>query len=306
MEELLKSTTAYRVFSRDVLSNSVSHAYMLYFNDSFNLRSALKFFALRLFGTDRGERDGDLILSEGFSDCKIYPARDKKLSVSDAADVVDDCALQPVERDKKLYIICGFEDASALIQNKLLKVLEEPPRGVYFLLGATSLSPVLSTVKSRVKLLEIPPFSEGEILSALNRAGQNPLNASAAASCGGVLGQAQNMLSGGWFKQVTDAAKRIVNADTPEKAGIVALEYGDTKYKNELLAEMQRQYFEELKKVVSSGDSTGSTFTKGAYIYALEHVSAAFADVKFNANFSNLLYDFALRVIEENDKWKKL
>ncbi|MGN0817555.1 MAG: hypothetical protein ACI4L9_01180 [Candidatus Coproplasma sp.] len=306
MEELLRGTTAYRVFSRDAATGRASHAYMLYFNDANNLRSALKLFALELFGAKRGERDGDLILEENFSDCKIYPVQGKKLSASDAGEIVDDCALKPVERDKKLYIISGFEEASAIIQNKLLKVLEEPPEGVYFLLGATSLSPVLSTVKSRVKLLEIPPFTEGEILSALNRASDNPLNAQAAASCAGNLGEAQNMLSGGWYNQVSAAAREIVCADTVEKAGIVALKYGDTKYKNQLLAEMQRQYFEELKKCASSTDSSISTLNKAAYVYALEKISAAIADVKFNANFSNLLYDFALRVIEENDKWKRL
>ena len=306
MEELLKGTTAYRVFSRDVSANRASHAYMLYFNDGVNLRQALKLFALEFFCTRRGERDGDLILEENFSDCKVYPSQGKKLTAADATEIVDDSALRPVERDKKLYVISGFEEASAIIQNKLLKVLEEPPQGVYFLLGATSLAPVLSTVKSRVKTLEIPPFSEGEVLSALNRMGQNPLNAQAAACCAGVLGEAQNIVSGEWFKEVSQAASEIVRADTVEKAGAVALKYGDTKYKNQLLAEMQRQYFSELKNCVCSGDSRGSTLTKGAYLYALEHISAAIADVKFNANFSNLLYDFALRVIEENDKWKRL
>lgn len=306
MEELLRGTTAYRVFSRDVSENRASHAYMLYFTDAYNMRSALKLFALQLFATHKGERDGNLILEENFSDCKVYPALGKKLAASDATEIVEDCALKPVERDRKLYIICGFEDASAIIQNKLLKVLEEPPQGVYFLLGATSLAPVLSTVKSRVKLLEIPPFTEGEILSALNRMQPNPLNSSAAASCAGNLGEAQNMLSGEWFKEVNAAASEIVHANTLEKAGEVALKYGDTKYKNQLIAEMQRQYFEELKKCVSSGDSTGANLCKAAYLFALESISAAFADVKFNANFANLLYDFTLRVIEENEKWKKL
>lgn len=306
MEELLKSTTAYRVFSRDVSRNTASHAYMLYFTDGYNMRAALKLFALELFGTRAGERDGDLILSENFSDCRFYPAEGKKLTAADAAEIADDCALRPVERDKKLYVLCGFEDASAIIQNKLLKVLEEPPQGVYFLLGATSLSPVLSTVKSRVKLLEIPPFTVGQILSALDRAQKNPLNAEAAASCGGNLGAAQNMLSGGWFKEVNAAAKEIIRADTLEKAGEVAIKYGDTKYKTELLSEMQRLYFEELKKTLSSGDTAGAILNRGAYLYALENISAAIADVKFNANFSNLLYDFTVRVIRENDKWKRL
>lgn len=305
MEKLLTSTTAYRIFAGDVEKNQLSHAYMLYFNDARNLRAALKLFALRLFECTAAERDGASICNEDFSDCKIYPSADKKLSVADASDIVDDSALRPVERDKKLYIVCGFDRADARFQNKLLKILEEPPAGVYFLLGVTSLAPVLDTVKSRVKLLEIPPFSAQEILSALNRAGYDPQNGQAAESCGGVLGVAQDMLGGDWFRTVYDAAAEITCADTLEKAGTIALKYGDCKYKNELLAEMQRQYFEQLKCCLN-GQYGGGKLQKQAILFALENVPDAVQDVKFNANFSALLYDFTVRVVRENDKWKRL
>ena len=171
MRQLLESTTAYAIFKRDVAAGRASHAYMLYFQDEANLRFALKYFAMALFETDESRREGSLIMGESFSDVKIYPAAGKKPSVADADEISADSALQPIESDKKLYIFTCFDEASALVQNKLLKLLEEPPRGVYFLLGTTSLAPILQTVRSRVKLLEIEPFSEGAILSALNRAG---------------------------------------------------------------------------------------------------------------------------------------
>lgn len=305
MEKLIASTTAYKIFAGDVSAARLSHAYMLYFPDRRNLRAALKLFALTFFGSSASERDGARILNEDFPDCKVFPAGDKKINVADASEIVEDGALKPVERDKKLYIISGFDAADARVQNKLLKILEEPPSGVHFLLGVTSLSPVLDTVRSRVKLLEIPPFSEAQILSALGRIGANPLNAEAAKSCAGVLGEAQNMLSGDWFAEVHAAAKRIAAADTLEKAGRVALAYGETKYKNELLAEMQRLYFEQLKGYCP-GDNTGAILTKQALAYALESIVGAVADVRFNANFPALLYDFTVRVVMENDKWKKL
>lgn len=305
MEKLIQCTTAYKIFSGDVQDKKLSHAYMLYFSDTQNLRSALKLFALNFFSVQDTGRDGARILHEDFPDCKIYPASDKKLTVNDASEIVDDCALKPVERDKKLYIISNFESADARVQNKLLKILEEPPAGVHFLLGATTLAPVLDTVKSRVKTLEIPPFTEREILAALNRKGENPLNAQAAKSCAGVLGEAQNMLYGGWFAEVHAAAEKIVCADTLEKAGQIALSFGEIKYKNELLAEMQRLYFEQLK-MCCSGNSSGAILTKQAIMYALENIPRAAMDVKFNANFSALLYDFTVRVVTENNKWKKL
>ena len=299
MGQLICASAAYKIFCGDRRADKLSHAYMLYFADGRNLRAALKLFALHFFGADKGDRNGRLILSEGLSDLKIYPRPEAKLTADAAAEIVGDAALKPLEYDRKLYVISDFQTASPIFQNKLLKVLEEPPAGVYFLLGTTSLAPVLDTVKSRVKLLEVPLFTSAQILGALERDVKNELNAQAALSCGGVLGVAQDMLGGGWYKEVAGAAREICAADSVAKATAAALKYGDCKHKAELLAEMQRIYFGEVKKYAESADYAGK-ITKGAAIYAVESINGAFADLKFNANFSSLLYDFLLRVVARN------
>ncbi len=307
MRQLLQSTAAYRIFSCDAGSGRASHAYMLYFQDSANLRFALKYFALSLFGTDEARREGSLIMSENFSDVKVFPADGKRPSVADADEIVADSALRPLEGEKKLYIFTDFEQASPLVQNKLLKVLEEPPAGVYFLLGATSLSPVLPTIMSRVKLLEIGPFPQSAILSALNRrGGDGAVNAQAAAACAGIFGQAVAMTSGGWFGEVLAAARDFCSADTLGKAGDVSLKYADIKQKGELLRQIQCIYYSALTQCLSPGDICRSDMTRPALLYAVQAVNRALEDNKFNANFSALLFDLAAGIITENDKWKKL
>ncbi len=295
MEELIRGTAAYKIFCGDKLSDRLSHAYMLYFADERNLRAALLMFALKFFGAEKNSRDGRLILSEGLPDLKVYPQPDKKLTADVAAAIVDDAALKPLEYDKKLYIISDFNSASPIFQNKLLKVLEEPPAGVHFILGTTSLAPVLDTVKSRVKTLEIPLFSAREIYNALERGGKNQINYEAAEACGGVLGVAQDMLKGGWYAEVVTAAKEICAANSVEKATAAAFKYGDFKYKKELLTRMQRNYLSEVKNYALNAEYSGK-ISKGAAVYAAESVNGALADLKFNANFSSLLYDFLLRV----------
>ncbi len=304
MEQLISRTAAYRIFAGDKAADRLSHAYMLYFNDAANLRNALKQFALVFFGCGKDERDGRLIMSEGLADLKIYPKPDKKLTVEAAGEIVEDAYLQPVEGDKKLYIISGLEEASALFQNKLLKILEEPPKNVYFLIGTLSLAPVLDTVKSRVKTLEIAPFSPSEILEALDKMGHNPENERVARACGGVLGAAVNMLGNERYFEIRQAAEEICSASTVAKAVEAALKHGDCKYKTELLNEMQRTYFGELERYAKDGDYCGA-LSKGAVIYAVESVNKAFTDLKFNANFPSLLYDLTLKIALENDKWLK-
>lgn len=304
MEKLIGSTAAYAVFTGDKAAGRLSHAYLLYYADGARLRDALRMFALVFFGCARGSREERLVLSEGLADMKIYPKPDKKLTVDAAAEIISDAYLQPVEGDKKLYVICGIEEASALFQNKLLKILEEPPRGVYFLLGATSLAPVLSTVLSRVKKLEIPPFTAEEIFAALERKEKNPLNYGVAQACGGVLGVAEEMLSDGMYAEIRSAAEELCSAAEAPAAVKAAVKYGGFKYKNELLAQMQRTYFGELKKYADDGEYKGK-LSQGALIYAVESVNKALADVKFNANFPALLYDLTLKIALENGKWSK-
>lgn len=293
MEKLIKGTTAYAVFSGDRRGGRLSHAYMLHYPDEANLRGALKIFAAEFFGAQEGSALYNRIMSGSYTDLVFYPQEGKKISADGVSELIADSALRPVEGSRKLYVICGFEGASALVQNKLLKTLEEPLEGIYFLLGVLSAAPVLDTVLSRVKLLDIPPFTESEIFSALERQGQNALNRVAAESSGGILGAAQNIVRGGWFEGVAKGAEEICSvADTGDIAAL-SVRYGDTKYKRELLSEMQRLYFSALK----NGGRIADIWSPPTLVYALESVDRAYADIKFNAFFQGLLYDFMLRVI---------
>ena len=300
MKELLLSSAAYKILDGDARGNRLSHAYMLHFPDPKNLKEALLAFALRFFGANENTSVGARILKGAYPDCKLYPAEGKKLNAEAMGEILDDCALRPVEGTKKLYVIAGFDEASALLQNKTLKTLEEPLDGVYFLLGVTSLAPVLDTVRSRVRLLEIPPFTEEQIFAALERRAHNPSNAQAAKSANGVLGVAENLASGGWFGAVAEGARELCSVNRLKDAGALCAKHAETKYKQELLSEMQRLYFAALK-----GEER-LPLTRPALVFALEKLGGAFADLKYNANFSGLLYDFLLEVVKENDKWLKL
>lgn len=294
MELLLRGTTAYGVLGGDRTFKRLAHAYLLHFDDTFNLRRALKFFAAQFFGAEEGTQEFAAIMSESFPSMKIYPESGKKIAVDGISEIIADSALKPAFGDKKLYVISGFESAGVLVQNKLLKTLEEPEEGSYFLLGATSLAPVIDTVLSRVRLLEIAPFSERQIFSALERRGENPLNAAAAKSCNGVLGVAENMADGGWFNEISAAAEEICAVDSVGEIGALAAKYGETPYKSELLSEVQRLYFRALK----TGTGVAAKHKSPTLIFALERVGKAYNELKFNANFTGLLYDLMLSVTE--------
>lgn len=308
MKELICSTTAYKSYANDVAGGRCSHAYMLHLEDAKNLRLALKIFALTFFGTDENSDDGKRILNETLTDCSIYPEIDKSLNMDAIGELLSDSVLNPFEKDSKLYLISCFEQATAQVQNKLLKTLEDPPKGVYFLLGVTSTAPILDTIKSRVKMLTIPPFNSQEIFSALQRKGANRLNEQAAKSCGGIFGIAENMVGGGWFDAIILAALEICTVTNIGKVNMTAFKYGEVKNKNELLYQMGVLYHEALCQRVKGKnlETVAACWLTPTLIFAIECVDKAATDLKFNGNFQTILFDLMLKIIEENKKWLKL
>lgn len=292
MKQLLTETTAYKIFESDKESGRLSHAYLLHFADVKNLKAALKIFACAFFGAKEGAVIYNRIQTESFADFALYPEDGKKLTADAVAEIIENSSLRPVEGDKKLFVICGFEQASALLQNKLLKTLEEPLEGVHFLLGAASIAPVLDTVRSRVKILEIPPFSEAEIYNALERRGHREINAAAARAANGILGAAEDIAEGGFYGKVEAAAREICAVTHVGEIGEVAAKYGDFKEKQELLDCMRGIYFDALTK----GEGAAAVHSKAALIYAIESLNEANVQLKFNAYFPGLLYNFMLSV----------
>lgn len=96
-------------------------------------------------------------------DVKVYPKNNEKLLVSDSNEIVSESFVKSVNLPYKIFIIRNFDNSTEEAQNKLLKILEEPPKNVYFLLSARSEEKVLATIKSRCDKIKIVPLSEEEI-----------------------------------------------------------------------------------------------------------------------------------------------
>ena len=306
MIELLQNTQAYRLLQKESEENMYSHAYLLLFDDARNLRATLKEFAKLLFTapTDREkERIDKLIDEESYADCLFYPADGKKLAVEDAEKIREESLLSPIEGERKVFVLGDFSDANTQTQNKLLKMLEEPPKGVVFLLGATTAFSVLPTVLSRTKKLEILPFAIRDIEGALHRLyGEKQDSATlelCAAASGGVLGEAQNILEGDYYKTLVESAFNLCIFDD-SKLPLAVRTIGETKYKKELLS-LLRLIFRDallvktenkacktavlLRSEKENIEKVAEKYTVSALLYAQEALSNAELQVQFNAVF---------------------
>ena len=310
METLFKNTQAYRLIKKESEENNNSHAYLLLLNDSRNLKSCLKLFAKLFFSTEYTEdkkRIGKLIDEENFSDCLFFPTDGKKLTVEDAENIKEESLLSPIEGRKKVFVLSDFAEANVQTQNKLLKLLEEPPEGVVFLLGATSAFPVLTTVLSRTKKLEILPFPILEINSTLSRIYGEKYDRETLEICsvasGGILGEAQNMLEGEYYKTLAENAFSLVLEEDYRLPQIIKT-VGETKYKKEILGLLRLIFRDALLKKTdeklyqkslllgsekSKIEETAKKYSLSALLYAQEALAKAELDVQFNAVFPQCL-----------------
>ncbi len=306
MKTRLRSTAVYRSIKEGGMAQST----LLIFEDAVYLRALLKECAKAFFGAEEGSRVARLIDSESYLDCKILPPEGSKLTAETVSGLPAESMLRPAEGKNKLYVIASFESVTPLVQNKLLKLLEEPPAGVYFLLGASSAHGVLPTVLSRMSKYAVERFSAQEIAAALERnyAGNAGIRDAALAS-GGIYSAAETLLAEGGDIALAEAFL------SGGRTAAICREIGDKK---------RTSFFGALRLVLrdmlfyKTGRENFCTFRKqghkelaalypvGAILFALEATAQAEREIKFNANAGQAAFNLALSLREERIKWKKL
>ena len=91
----------------------------------------------------------------------------KTIGVKQIRELRTSVYVKPTEEDIKVYIISNAEAMTEQAQNVFLKVLEEPPRNVFFFMLCENTANILATVKSRAPILKVQTFSDAELMSYL-------------------------------------------------------------------------------------------------------------------------------------------
>ncbi len=79
----------------------------------------------------------------------------RKISLSQVDEIISSSSYSPVEAERKVYAISRAEDLSREGSNSLLKILEDPPDFVYFLLLTEGPNSLLPTIISRCQQLPV-------------------------------------------------------------------------------------------------------------------------------------------------------
>lgn len=184
--EVIEMSKAYEFVKQDVLSGRVSHAYLFFNGDENYLLKFCESVATILINSSAKKDDIDKnslrVKSHTHPDVMIY-GLDNQISVDTISEIVDQSSYKPFEADKKIFVILNFQDVSEICQNKILKTIEEPPENTYFLIATSSLSRILTTILSRVKVFNLDNPTTLQIQNLLEKEGVGKESAEIFASC---------------------------------------------------------------------------------------------------------------------------
>lgn len=308
-EKVIRNTNAYKIIYGEKKRGELSHAYLIVCPDGVMLKTYMKLFASLIMCENDGAcgecRPCRLIDKEAYADCDFYPKDGDKIKTADIDDLVSKTIIRPIESDIRMFALVGAENMTAEAQNKILKTLEEPPRNVCILIGATSDNALLPTVKSRVKRLDVPPFSDGEIRRALGD--EYPDKAkleSAIALGGGKIGSV--------IKAYTDGNAEKMQAFCREVLFSMRSSKDVAKYSSKINKDNIKDFISILKSEVANllvkdnRKAEDYGYVTGALIAISDMLSEKERALYYNANAVMVADSVLLAILGEKYKWQKL
>ena len=201
-------------------------------------------------------------------DIKIYPKNNEKLLVSDSNEITDEVYIKPAEHDNKVFIINNIEASTEQAQNKLLKVLEEPPKNVYFLISCQDDNRVLQTIKSRCQkiVLEKLPKERFDLIC------KNPL---AGMISEGYIGLYEEYSKKANLEEVVDTTIKLVT-ELKNSGQVLKFSTNLMKYREdiELIFQIYIRSLEDMIKIKSEREDLCSM---PLYLDSLKSVESEFS-----------------------------
>ena len=119
-----------------------------------------------------------------------------QIGKNESVEIAKSLQLKSYEGGYKVMVIWLAEKMNATAANKLLKLLEEPPKKTVFILVAENEEHIISTIKSRCQVLHFPLLSETDIAQGLmQREGTDaPIAAQIAHQANGNFNKALHLL----------------------------------------------------------------------------------------------------------------
>ena len=163
----MKSKEVLSAFEKEVKQNKISASYLFYGDKRVDLLFyALEFSKMVMTKDIEDEEEKKSIEKKienlQHSDIEVINRKNENIKIDEVRELIYDAIESAYSSPKKIFILCGIENLRKESSNALLKILEEPPKDVYFILLARSLN-IISTIKSRTIKFHLEGASTEEL-----------------------------------------------------------------------------------------------------------------------------------------------
>jgi DNA polymerase-3 subunit delta' len=100
-------------------------------------------------------------------DVRVVDESGGSIKIGQIRELQMEMNLAPYEGQRRVYILCNFQQATLEAANCLLKTLEEPPPRVILILTAPQAEMLLPTIVSRCQVLNLRPLPIAQVQQAL-------------------------------------------------------------------------------------------------------------------------------------------
>ena len=116
----------------------------------------------------------DLVLRDGHSDVLTYAPDGATFKIDTVREIRDLANVMPIEAKRKVNILLDCDKMNEPAQNAFLKVLEEPPEFMVFILVCQNAQSLLTTVRSRCVTLTVQNPNVNEAANYIKLQTGNP------------------------------------------------------------------------------------------------------------------------------------
>ena len=178
-----------------------SHAFMLVGSTGFGTRAAARALAGEILAgspsVEPQDRDRHLRLAadERHPAMMVVERTGASINVEQAKEIVTQASRSPAEGERQVLVLVDFHLVSVAAP-RLLKTLEEPPPGTFFIVLAEDVPPDLVTIASRCVRFDFAPLATAVVEATLLAEGvAADVAVAAASSAGGDLDRARLLAS---------------------------------------------------------------------------------------------------------------
>lgn len=154
-------------FKNEANQDKVSASYLFYGDKRVDLLSYALMFS-KMIMTKNIQNDAEkekierLIDISQHPDIEIINKKNENIKIDEVREIIYSSIESSFNSPKKIFILCGIENLRKESSNALLKILEEPPKNVYFILLSRTLN-IIPTIKSRTIKFHLSGMNNEEL-----------------------------------------------------------------------------------------------------------------------------------------------